>query len=219
MSSIDYFSFFINYIFPSLVFLLGLFGNIFGLITLSNKAMEDIGTKLTFQYMFISDSVFLFPFIILSFVQFNFNINLFILSNLSCKLILYFSYFFEAISPWLIVYISIDRYVSIKYTARRFFLRKSTTQHILFWFVFIVCLIFYVPAALFYEITYETRNNTTVSTPNCIPKDAFSNNLLLYMDSSFRIFIPFILMIVFSVLLSHSLFVSRTRIIQNFLAE
>ena len=119
----------------------------------------------------------------------------------------------------LIVYISIDRYISIKYPARRFFLRKIKTQHIFFWLVTIICSIFYIPVAFFYDISYDTSNNSTASTPICYLIDTFSANLVLYADLVFRVFVPFILMIVFSGLLSHSLFASRTRIVHNFLAE
>jgi len=131
----------------------------------------------------------------------------------------YFYYALEAISPWLIVYISIDRYISIKYPARRFFLRKIKTQHIMFWLVTIICSIFYIPVSFFYEISYDTTNNSTASTPGCNFIDPFYGNLILYTDLAFRVFVPFILMIVFSSLLSQSLFASRTRIVHNFLAE
>ena len=86
----------------------------------------------------------------------------------------------EAISPWLTVYISIDRYVSIKYPARRFFLRKTSTQHILFWLISVICGAYYVPVALFYDITYETAINDTVSTPGCNLIDDCNQSSLLY---------------------------------------
>jgi hypothetical protein len=215
----DYSVFFLYYIFPPLILLLGVFGNIFGLIILSNKALDDIGPKLTYQYLFISDSAFLFPCISIFNLQFSYNLNVFILSNLSCKLISYFTYAIGAISPWLIIYISIDRYISTKYPARRFFPRKIKTQHIMFWLVTIICIIFYIPVSFFYEISYDTSSNSTASTPSCNFIDPFYGNLILYTDLAFRVFVPFVLMIVFSGLLSQSLFASRTRIVHNFLAE
>jgi len=215
----DYSVFFFYYIFPPLILLLGVFGNIFGLIILSNKALDDIGPKLTYQYLFISDSAFLFPCISIFNLQFSYNLNVFILSNLSCKLISYFTYAIGAISPWLIIYISIDRYISTKYPARRFFPRKIKTQHIMFWLVTIICIIFYIPVSFFYEISYDTSSNSTASTPSCNFIDPFYGNLILYTDLAFRVFVPFVLMIVFSGLLSQSLFASRTRIVHNFLAE
>jgi len=218
MSAIIYFQFFLNYIFPLFIFLIGLVGNIFSLIVLSNKELKKIGPKIIYQYLFIFDSFFLLCIITIN-LQLAYNLDATIFYSIICKLINYFIYTLCVISPFLIVYISIDRYISIKYPARRFLLRKPKTQHIYFWLVFITSHLYYVPVAFFYDISSESLSNTTTSSPSCFFDNNESKILVSYMDLAFRVIIPFTMMFVLTGLLIKSIFESRNRIVENFLAE
>ncbi len=87
--------------------------------------MLEIGPRNTYKYLFISDTIFLVQ-IIVTWLQLTFNIDPTIVSNVLCKLWWYLNYSLAAQSSMLLVYISVDRYVSIKMPAQRFFMRKST---------------------------------------------------------------------------------------------
>jgi len=191
MTVIVYLEYFLNYFLPLFIFLLGWLGNIFGLKVLSNKALKKIGPKLVYQYLFISDSIFSLYFIT-TILQLVYHLDVSILSIIICKLLNYISSGFSALSPFLVVYISIDRYVSIEYSARRFFLRKSKTQHIFFWLTFSLS-------------CYLDSNVSTI--------------LVSYMDLAIRVILPFTMMSVLTGLLIKSVFESRNRIVENFLAE
>ena len=218
MSAIIYFQFFLNYIFPLFIFLIGWLGNIFSLIVLSNKELKKIGPKIIYQYLFIFDSIVLLYVITIN-LQLAYNLNVAIFYSLICKLYSYFNYPLGVLSPFLIVYISIDRYISIKYPARRFFLRKPKIQHIYFWLVFITSHLYYSPAAFFYDISSESLSNTTTSSPSCFFDNNESKILVAIMDLAFRVIIPFTMMFVLTGLLIKSIFESRNRIVENFLAE
>ena len=83
MDSIDYF---FSYIFPILILVFGLAGNYFGYKTIQRPRMLEIGPRNIYKYLFISDTIFLAQ-IIVTYLQFSFNIDLTILSNVICKLI------------------------------------------------------------------------------------------------------------------------------------
>ncbi len=168
--------------------------------------------------MFIFDSIYLFYVITIN-LQLAYNLDVTTFYSLICKLYSFFSYSLSALSPFLIVYISIDRYISIKYPARRFFLRKPKIQHIYFWLVFITSHLYYSPAAFFFVISSESISNSTEASPSCFLNNTDSTLLVAIMDLAFRVIIPFTMMFVLTGLLIKSIFESRNRIVENFLAE
>jgi hypothetical protein len=143
--------FFISYLFPLLVLLFGLIGNILGLIILLNKDLTNIGPRDTYRYLLISDSIYLLQ-IIVSNLEYSYDLNLSTLSNLSCKIWNYFNYSLAPISSWLIVYISLDRCISIQKPKWRFTLRNRKNQFILFLIVFVICFYFII-----YQLDFITK--------------------------------------------------------------
>ena len=210
-------------------------GNNLGLIVLKKADLINIGPRDTYRYLLSWDSFFLLQ-IIVSYLEFEYDIKLSTVSSLSCKLWNYFDYSLAPISSWLHVYISFDRLVSIQRPVWRFplrfvfrislidiqinqlilfnLLRKKQNQLIWFLTVLIVCLAYYSPVAFCYDLIRTDTSNRTCD---------FTNNnavyLVSYMDLVFRVILPFCLILVFSIMLSYSLFVSRNRIVENFLAE
>jgi hypothetical protein len=51
--------FFTNYILPPVILLLGLFGNIMGIVVFSRKNLKKSGPVLIYKFLFISDSIYL----------------------------------------------------------------------------------------------------------------------------------------------------------------
>ncbi len=209
MNSLDYF---ISYIFPILILVLGLVGNYFGYKTIQRPKMLEIGPRNIYKYLFISDTIFLVQ-IIVTCLQFSFNTDLTILSNVLCKLWYYLNYSLDTQSSMLLVYISIDRYVSIKLPAQRFFMRKRNNQLIYFVFVFMFNLIYYLPVTYNYKIS-EINNTLT-----CDFNNQYSQHLISYMDLANRIILPTFLIMLFSTLLGTEVIKSKRRILSNFKKE
>jgi hypothetical protein len=215
MAAIDDFRYFVKYIFPVFVLTFGLIGNTLGIIVLYNKDMKNIGPKRTYIFLFLSDSFFLVQ-IIVNYFQLAYNLYIGTLSDYSCKIWNYCNYSFAIISPYLIVYISLERCVSITRPAWKFFLRNNKNQIILFILVTFGCMLYFLPAGLYFK-KFPTENEKLAIT--CDFVDTNAQLLISYMDLIARAIVPFSLMIICSMTLIYSLFKSRLRVVENFLAE
>lgn len=129
----DTFTVFFFYIFPPLVLILGLFGNIFGYYLLKRPKMSEIGPRNTYKFLFSLDTINLIQ-IIVNYLQFSFKTDITIISNVSCRLWMFINYSLATPSSMCLVYISIDRYISIKLPAKRYFLRKRNNFYAMLFF-------------------------------------------------------------------------------------
>ena len=151
-----------------------------------------------------------------------------LLFHLGCKkllsLILFFIFFalLNILTLKRIVFISLDRYVSIVYPSKRFALRKKSNQIIWYLLVVVMVMAYYTPIFFFYELQpNETAANKSdnQSEYSCNFEDQNAVLLVSYMDLVIRVLVPFFLMLLLSILLTYSLFESRKRLVENFLAE
>jgi hypothetical protein len=214
MNSFDYFS---NYIFPPLIFSFGLIGNLIGFKVMQRPKMLEIGPRNMYKYLFIIDTIYLVQIIVTN-LQLSYNIDITLLSNSACKLWNYLTYSLDAQSVMLLVYISIDRYVSIKVPALRYFLRKRNNQLIYFIFIFMLNLLYYLPVA--YDYTLTTTNDTSYNNVSvCDFNSEYSQNLISFMDFVNLIIIPSFLIVLFSILLGIEVIKSKNRILSNFKTE
>jgi hypothetical protein len=209
MNSFNYFN---TYIFPMATLAFGFAGNFLGYKTMERPKMIEIGPRKTYKYLFIMDTIFLAQ-LIITYLQVTFNIDITILSKVLCKLWWYFNYSLATQSTMLLVYISIDRYVSIKIPALRFFMRKRNNQLIYFIFIFMFNLVYYLPVT--YNYSLKVSNNSLI----CELNNQYSTKLISYMDLANRVFLPSFLIIIFSTLLGIEVIKSRSRILANFQRE
>jgi len=216
MAAFDDFLYFVKYIFPIAILTFGLIGNTLGIIVLCNKDLKNIGPKRMYIYLFLSDSFFLVQ-IIVTYLQYGYGLNFATLSDFSCKLWNFCNYSFATVSSYLIVYISLERCISLIQPAWKFILRKRKSQLIWYLIVIFVCLVYYLPAGLYFKIISISDDGRFTTT--CDFADINAQLLISYMDLIARAVVPFFLMIVCSVTLIYSLFKSRLRVVENFLAE
>ena len=125
------FEFFIIYVLPVILLVIGLMGNIMGLNVLRLKKLKKIGPMIVLKYLFLVDSIYLLT-IITRYMNISFDMGLNVISSLSCKLYRYIGYSLDAISPWLLAYISFDRLLTVKYLNKITLLRKSNFQYLFY---------------------------------------------------------------------------------------
>ena len=211
---------FVYYCMIPIAWVMASVGNILGLIVFSKKSMIKIGPVYAYRILFLSDQFFL-PLFINSFTTQAFGKELIIYSDIGCKIYYFLNYATVNWGPMMIVYISAEKLVSIRYPAKRFLLRKKKSQIIYFIIIIIFYALINIPSLFYYEIkTNEILNlNQTIATyKTCTYKDSFSQQLLSLVYLFTKVLIPFSLMTTCSVFLIISVFKLRQRIIRNFLS-
>lgn len=203
----------IDIMFPPMILILGLIGNSTGYLVMKRPKLVQIGPRNIYKYLFIIDSIYLVQ-IVINYLQFGFKIDLSIYSRIGCKLWFYINYGFG------LVYISMDRFISIKYPAKRYMMRKRNNQLIFLIFTVVSNLLYYLPVVYNYNILIVTNTtNGTAGLTVCTFIDLDSQNVVAYMDLANRALLPFILILIFSVLLTIEIFKSRKRILEHFNVE
>ena len=91
MNSLEIFMFFINYILPLIILVMGLIGNTIRMFVVLRKPLKSIGPTHIYCYMFAADSAYLVQIIIIYFEN-AFNVGLIAFSRFTCKLWMYLSY-------------------------------------------------------------------------------------------------------------------------------
>ena len=206
--------FFVYYLMIPLAQLIGIFGNGIGLLVFSRKSMSKIGPIHAYRYLLIADSAYL----IQMFDPYFNNIlgkSLSSSSDLACRITSYIVYSSVAISPMLVVYISVEKLISIKYPAKRFMLRKKDKQLLYLLIIIAFNFILFSPVPFFLENKISFSNTTNRTT--CSFKDNFAQTLIQSLFLVNKI-VPFLLMSTCSILLIISVFRLRQRIEQNFLS-
>ena len=208
---------------PCILFL-GLAGNLVSLTVLLRKKLTKIGPRNIYRLLFVVDL-----FILMKLMHSNIWQSLIISSNNACKISVYFIISILTISPWLLVYISVEKFISIKYPAFKHILRQKRNQLVYFLVVIAFNFTYNMPILLFFEVTeeinsdeeYEENILSNITTNNqskllCITIGNKSDKAISYMDLVSRVIIPSLLMIISTALLLFTLFRSRFRFTPNY---
>ncbi len=138
-----------------------------------------------------------------------FNYDPTIISDNGCKLFNYFAYGLGALSPWCLVYISFERFIVIKYYARRFVYKKRKIQ-IIFLILLVVFNILY-HINIFFSFDIVNIDNSTI----CYINDNQNQIIVANMVLVNYFLLPFFLMLLFSILLIATILKSRSTMNSN----
>ena len=138
-----------------------------------------------------------------------FNYDPTIISSIGCKIYQFYNYGMDAISPWILVYISIEKYISIAFPTKRFLLKKTRSQIIFFILLCVFNIIYHINLPFSFDLI--SVNNQTV----CYFINEESQTIVSYMDLVNFFLFPFILMIFSSNMLIFIIFKSRNRVNHN----
>jgi len=200
--------FFSTYVMAPLILLIGQFGNIFGLILAFKNKNQKNGFIAMYKYLFIADIIALST-ISISYLEYG--LNILFVNKYICKLYWYFSFLTGPISPILIVYISLEKIISNKYPVYDYFLKNKKHQLIFFIAVIAYNSVLYLPVLFLLDAGKNITSNMTIY--GC----TFNSDLvLIIIDTINRVILPFILMLIASIVLIVSIHRMRTRMLQTF---
>ena len=167
--------------------------------------------------------------IVTVYLQFPFNLSIPNLSSLACKLYYYSAIQTNAISPLFLVYISVEKFISIGHSTKRRILTRNRNQAIYFIFVLFYCSAYSIAVPFCFDLINQETSNQTFSTNETNSSNSSSNSksikisfmdcvfvsyeaqeIVSYLDFINRQLIPSILMICFSCMLVSVIFKSRS---------
>ena len=196
---------FVYYALPMLILTVGLCGNLIALRVLEDKKLKKIGPLFMYRLMFVLDSLFLLCIFVIFFAK-GFQLSLYLISELSCKLFFYIGQSAAFYSPLILVYISLDRVFSLKYYSKRLLLKKFIFQYIFVLFFVTFNYFYYVPVFL----NYKLSSNKT----ECY---LFGSNpeIVIYMNIVYLL-VLFSVILVLSFFLIYLIFASHQRAESNY---
>ena len=211
------FEYFVHFIFPVIILVFGLLGNLFGLrVSTRNKLIKICPLKI-YQYLFLIDSIY-FIALINNYLAYSYSIGFSLISSFSCKIFRYLSYVFSPVSSMLLIYILIERYLSVKYPVESNMLQIKKIQYIYIISIIILNFIYFLPTFFYYDIRFiETltlsNSTTTTTTTTIICKIDDDNKLPFYLFFTSRIIIPSFFIFIFTFLLIFKVIQIRNNIL------
>ncbi len=198
-----------------ILLLIGLIGNIIGMIIFLRKSRnKKIANKSVYQALLFIDSIYLFSQVIQDTFDF-LKLDLKLKSIFLCKLRGYWNFGIASIPIWFLVFITIERYVSIKFNNFRL-LKLKKFQLCLIILIIIYNLILYLPFVIFYTIFQDiiikiNKNETINYTILCDFEDVNILNTMFTIDVINGTLLPFIIIIIFSCLLIYKIITTRIK--------
>lgn len=199
------FDIFFNWVIPILILIFGVIGNILVIIVFSTKKVKKITSSLAYRSLALADSFFLIMRVTIKLIS-NFTIDVRILSVIPCKVISYINPAVGPVSAWLIVYISIERFITIKYFNFTL-IKKQYFKILTILGIFSYNLILYIPFAIFHGI--KIKGNGTNAQILCIFDSIYIGQTLLLIDLLNLSVLPFISMSFLTLLLIYTVLHSR----------
>jgi len=207
-------SYFVIYLMSPIIFIIGLVGNILGFIVLLRKNLIKIGPREMYRFLFIMDIIILQT-LTVTYLSSALNLNILIISKVACKLFGYLSLWTGSITPYILIYISVDKIIATKYPTRKYFLRKTETQIIYFLIITSYSSVYYLETLFIFDvIQLPISNSTTLSV--CFTSNYELFHIGILMDILNRVLIPTILMFLTSIIFLNSIWKLNQRIAQNF---
>lgn len=212
MSFENIFEFFVIAIYPPLLFVLGIIGNILGFLIFSRKKFEKLAIRNLLRYLAVLDSFYLFQ-IIADYLTYLFNIDIRLISSNWCKVFTYFNYSLCPIASWTLVVISIERTISITSSKFTYLFHKREIQLTLIAIIILYNSIAYTAYPFFFDLIESDSNisNDTNTDYLCDYTQELPSKMLPLMDLFNSSIIPFSLLTATSLYSIHYIFNSRAR--------
>ncbi|XP_060582807.1 probable G-protein coupled receptor 139 [Ruditapes philippinarum] len=120
-------------IYPPILLSIGLTGNILSVIVLAQASTRKTSTGFTLIFLTVTDTLILINSVLVRWLSHMFEINLRSSSNGACKFHVFMSYVLFQLSPWILVFVTVERVFSVKYPhrVRDVFTRKRVIRGLL----------------------------------------------------------------------------------------
>ena len=203
------FEYFVYFIFPIVIFVLGLIGNIVGLFLAKTKKLSQIGPVNTYRYLLLNDCIHL-TIVSLNYYFVNgFSFGFSLLSDLTCKFYKYTAHVTGSNAKLFLIYILIERYLAVKFPVESNQFRSKKYQLVYLISVTVINSIYYIPSWFSFSIEHHIlgENSTTVIC-GLIQDKRLTIQFLVF---SAEIVIPSIVILIYSAVLIFTIRKSNSR--------
>jgi len=198
---------------------LGIAGNLISLGIFTRKKFDKFNARDMFIVCLVVETLCLL--LTLFAVVTNFR-----LTSFYYKIYYSLGYILPAYSSWILVFISLERFISTAYSTSKLakLIGNKRLQMVSLFFVLIFCICYYCIDWLDYKLVYAVLVNDI----SYVYYDSYVNgsisgcyldnnlyNILEYMNTFYQTLIPFVLMVIQSALIIYSMRVARQRISQS----
>jgi len=203
----------VDFIESGLFIVFGLFGNLVVLIVFSNKAFKKFPSRNIYRILAVFDSFAIIYAItnrsIMNFgiIYQNYSLFWFMSSEILLKIYFYIQCIFQ--NSYLLVFISIEKFISIRYPNNKI-IKKQIFQTIIVLVIIICNLATY--NFIFYLNIYKNQATNT-SNVSIKPINEETLKTIGIIAIVYNAGLPFIIMLIFSILLIHTILKSRLRIL------
>ena len=202
-----------------LLLLFGVSGSVIGTILFSNKKMKKFPARRMYRFLLIIDAIYLTSQIVEDTMNM-LGFRLRFLSNIICKIYIYYNFSVGPISAWVLLFISIDRCIIIAFKGFKI-IRKPRFQNLMIVLIISYNILFYSPYLVFIELTITQMNetNNTQLSFLCDFTQEYYSKILYMSDLVNSTLIPFLLMFLTSIVLIYSIIRTRLNILNLILEQ
>jgi len=203
----------VNFILFGLLIVFGLIGNLMVFVIFSNKAFKKFPSRNIYRILVVFDSIALI-YAVTNYFIINFSIIYqdyffwFMRSDIFYKIHFYFLNIFQ--SSYLLVFISIEKFISIRYPNNKI-IKMQIFQTIIV-IAIIVCNL--TAFHFIYYLNIYENQTTNASNEAFKQMNKETEKIIGFIAIIYNTGLPFIIMIIFSILLIHTIFKSRLRILR-----
>ena len=190
---------------PLLLILFGIIGNTFSFMVFSRKQFKNMSLNYIFRLMTITDTLTVIQ-IIHRVLKYN-SRDLRLISSFLCKSLDYMTYSLIPVKGWFMVLIAIERFIAIKYNMKYLALKSIKIQLLVAFVILTLNCVENIP--VYISSNLRVMNN---SLKQCILLEKRMARKILTIDIMNSAIIPFILMLVFNLLMLRVILKSRMRI-------
>ena len=190
----------------SITFCVGLIGNFLCILVFSRRRLSRISSNFFFKAVAVIDSFILLQ-EIRYFLLIQYDLDLKLKGIWSCRIFSYITYVLVPISAWSMVYISLDRYMSMKFGQIYRLRNEIDIKWIIFGSIIFINMIGFIPLLFYVTINYQEKI--------CYFRDETQKTVITCFNVSFSVIIPFFLMVISTILIVRLMYRSK----KNFITE
>ena len=221
MNFLDGIEYFFSMIYFPIVVIFGILANVIIIVVLSRKAFDKTPSRSLLRILAASDLSAVLGIIPYYGSAFGISINSFVYySNLCCKVAYFWLYYNPAVSSWLLVMISIERFISIRYRKVTLYQNKIFITCIVMFIAFWNLLIYTQIFANTHLIDAPSNDNSSLANQSssdfiCDMINPEYKFILGWVDMVNSALFPFLINSISTILLIESIITSRRKILAN----